>query len=167
MSTPVVRGDGSTTAGSRSVLRRRYGASPWHLVALLGCFALSAYTASRLLGEPALLRIAIWFVGAAVVWDLVLGPAFALLDRLLQRGTGRLRAAGVPVLNFVRVPAALSLLLLLVWAPLVLQRSQDVYAAKTGLSQDPYLGRWLAVTVALFAGSAALLALTAVRRARR
>lgn len=149
-----------------SAFRRRYGAAWWHLLAMLACFALSAYAVSRLIGNPSLFRIAVWFVGAALVWDFVLGPAFALADRGLTASAGRARPAGVALLNFVRVPAALSLLLLLVWAPLILRRSQDVYQAKTGLSQEPYLGRWLAVTAVLFAGSA-LCWLLAARRARR
>jgi hypothetical protein len=140
--------------------RRLYGASPWHLVALLGCFALTAYSVSRLLGElPVLLRIAIWFVGAALVWDLVLGPALALADRLL-RPLARLR---VPALNHVRVPALVSLLLLVVWLPVILQRSEGVFRVKAGLTQDPYLGRWLAITAVLFAASGLLYAVAVLR----
>lgn len=147
-------------------MRRLYGAAPWHLLALLGCFLLTAYAVSRLLEDPALLRIAVWFVGAAVVWDLVLGPAFALADRALRGATSKARPAGVRLLSYLRVPAALSTLLLLVFLPSILQRSGGVYAAKTGLSQDPYLERWLAVSSVLFAVSAALYGL-AVLRARR
>jgi len=158
--------DGAPVGDDVGVFRRRYGAAWWHLLALLACFALSAYAISRLFGNPSLFRIAVWFVGAAVVWDLVLGPAFALLDRLLRASTGRRRPGGVALLNYVRVPAALSLLLLVVWAPLVLRRSQEVFLLKAGLSQQPYLGRWLAVTAVLFAASA-LCWLLAVRRARR
>ena len=133
--------------------RRLYGASPWHLVALLGCFALTAYSVSRLLDDlPVLLKIAIWFVGAALVWDLVLGPGLALADRLL-RPLGRLR---VPALNHVRVPGLLSLLLLVVWLPVILQRSEGVFRVKAGLTQDPYLGRWVAITAVLFVASALL-----------
>ena len=147
-------------------MRRLYGAAPWHLLALLGCFLLTAYAASRLLDDPALLRIAVWFVGAAVVWDLVLGPAFGLADRGLRAATSRVRPAGVRLLPYLRFPAALSALLLLVFAPSILSRSEGVYVAKTGLSQDPYLQRWLVVTAVLFVASAALYAV-AVLRARR
>lgn len=147
-------------------MRRLYGAAPWHLLALLGCFLLTAYAASRLLDDPALLRIAVWFVGAAVVWDLMLGPAFAAADRVLHGATTRVRPAGVRLLPYLRVPAAVSTLLLLVFLPSILQRSEGVYAAKTGLSQDPYLERWLVVSATLFAFSAALYGL-AVLRARR
>ena len=129
---------------------RRYGAHLWHLLVMLGLAAVTAYTVSRLLGDPVLWRIALWFVGAAVVWDLLLGPLYAGADAGLRAVLGRVRAGGVRPLNYVRVPAVLSSLLLLVWAPLVLQRSEEVYRVKSGLVQDPYLERWLLVTAALF-----------------
>jgi hypothetical protein len=155
-----------TTSGARLGFVRRYGAQPWHLLSLLGCFALTGYAVSRLLGDlPALLRITIWFVGAAVVWDLLLGPALAAGDRLL-RPLRRVRPRGVSPLNYVRFPALLSLLLLVMFLPLIRQRSEAVFRAKSGLSQDPYLGRWLAVTAALFA-LAGLAYAVAVLRARR
>ncbi len=145
---------------------RRYGASGWHLAALLGCFALTGYTVTRLLGDTSsLLRIVVWFVGAAVVWDLVLGPALALADRGARGALQRVR--GVPALNYVRFPAGLSLLLLVVFAPQVLQRSEQRYSAKAGLTQDPYLERWAAVTAALFAASALAYGLAVLRARRR
>ncbi len=145
-----------------SAFRRLYGAAPWHLLTLLACFALTAYAVSRLLDSPALFRIALWFVGAAVVWDLLLGPAYALADRVLLP-LRRVAPRGVPLLNHVRVPALLSSLLLLIWTPLVFQRSEAIYRNKTGLTQDPYLERWVAVTVVLFAASLALWGLRVAR----
>ena len=145
----------------------RYGASGGHLAALLGCFALTGYAVTRLLDDTStLVRIAVWFVGAAIAWDLVLAPALALLDRLAGRVLRRVRPGGVAVLNHVRFPALLSLLLLVLFAPLVLQRSEQRYLAKTGLTQDPYLQRWAAVTVAVFVLSALVLAVTVVRARR-
>ena len=146
--------------------RWRYGASWQHLAVLLACFALTGYAASRLLGDPSsLLSITLWFVGAAVVWDLVLGPALALSDRGVRRLLPRV--AGVSPLNFVRFPALLSLLLLGLFAPLVLQRTEQRYRAKTDLAQDPYLERWLAVTAVLFAVSALVYGLRVLRARRR
>ena len=143
---------------------RLYGARPWHLLVLLLCFALSAYAVSRLLGDrTALVRIAIWFVGAAVVWDLVLGPLYALADRGLAP-LRRVGLRGVGLRNYVRVPALISSLLLIVWAPLIFQRSEEVYRLKAGLVQDPYLERWAAVTVALFALSTLAYVLAVARR---
>lgn len=135
-------------------MRRLYGAGPGHLVALLACFAVSGYAATRLLDDlPVLLRIGVWFVGAALAWDLVLGPLLALADRVLRTALGRGR---VPLLNFVRVPALMSGTLLLVFAPLVLRRSTETFERKSGLDGDVYLGRWLAVTAVLFVASALL-----------
>jgi hypothetical protein len=72
--------------------------------------------------------------------------------------------AGPAVINYVRVPGAFSLLLLLVWFPLILGLSARTYHRASGLVTSPYLGRWLAVTGVLFAASAASYAL-ALRRA--
>jgi hypothetical protein len=74
--------------------------------------------------------------------------------------------AAPPVVNYLRVPAALALLLLLVWFPLILGLSAGTYHRASGLSASPYLGRWLAVTGVLFTGSAACYAV-ALRRAGR
>ena len=149
--------------GPRSRFGRLYGARAWHLLALLACFAVTAYAVSRVFGDrTALVRIAIWFVGAAVVWDLVLGPLYALADRGL-RPLRRVAVRGVAVRNYVRVPALVSSLLLVVWAPLIFQRSEQIYRLKAGLLQDPYLERWAAVTAALFALSAIAYAVAVLR----
>jgi hypothetical protein len=60
-----------------------------------------------------------------VVWDLVLGPALALSDRGVRWLLPRV--ASVSPLDLVRFPALLSLLLLALFAPLVLQRSEQRY----------------------------------------
>ena len=158
MSAPVGTPDASRTSpddgapGRRGRGGRLYGASLWHLAALLGGFAVAAYAVSRLRDDPALLRMAIWFVGAALVWDLVVGPLIALADRGLRPLRSRPRP--VAMINHVRVPALTSALLLLVWAPVIFQRSEQVFRVKAGLGLDPYLGRWIAITVVLFAVSA-------------
>ncbi|MEQ8146625.1 hypothetical protein [Streptomyces sp. OP7] len=128
--------------------------SPFHLLVLLCSFALCAYAGVRLL-DGDWLMITVWFVGAALIHDLVLLPLYAAADRALITTTGR-RAAWV---NHVRVPAALSGLLLLVWFPLITGRVSERYAAVTALSADGFAARWLLVTAALFAGSAVLFAL--------
>ena len=155
--------DAGTAQGRRpgAGLRRLYGAGPLHLLAMVLALALSLYAVTRILDDPALLMIGVWFVGTALVWDLVLGPAVALVDRALLP----LRRVGA--LNHVRVPLLASGLLLLVWAPAILQRSEDVFRTKAGLSQDVFLGRWLLITAVLFAASAALYALRLFRVRRR
>ena len=150
--------------------RRLYGERPLHLLVLLACFAVSAYAASRVVEDPAALRIAAWFLGAAIVFDLVLSPLLALADRALLalRGLRRSRSPrAVSPVNFVRVPVLLSGLLLLVHAPLILQRSEQPYAAASGLDQDPYLERWLAVSAVLGAVAAVAYAVAVLRARRR
>ena len=54
---------------------RLYGASPLHLAGLLASLVVAGYAAVRLLGaRPA--AVLLWFVGAAVLHDLVLGPLY-------------------------------------------------------------------------------------------
>ncbi|MFE1166280.1 hypothetical protein [Nocardiopsis sp. NPDC058789] len=139
-----------------ALVRRAYGASPWHLLLMVGVLALVAYAGTRLLhgGDP--WGIALWFVGAALLHDLVLVPAYTLVGRALRLvGRGHL----------VLVPAVASGLLLLVYLPLILGPSHT-YVAKTGLTGEPFAARWLLVSAALFAASAAVGAVRH-RRARR
>ena len=138
---------------------RWYGASPLHLLALLACFGLAGYAAARLIPSRPLSVIA-WFLGAVIGHDLLLMPLYSLADRSVMAAI-RHREPQLPVapwINYVRVPAALSGLLLLVWFPLIL-RLRSSYHASTRLSADPYAWHWLAVTGALFLLSAIAFAL--------
>lgn len=134
--------------------RRAYGAAPWHLLLLLGCFALTGWIALGLAGEPTAVRMLLWFLGAVVAHDLLLFPVYALADRALRAGV---RHRGTPAaLNHVRVPALAAGLLLLVHLPGILGLGDGTYRAATGLEPRPLLLRWLVVSAALFAASAAL-----------
>ena len=147
-------------------LLRWYGANPLHLLALLGCFALAGYAAAQLVPSRPL-GVAVWFLGAAVAHDLLLVPLYSLADRSATAAI-RHRAPALPTIgwiNYLRVPAALSGLLLLVWFPLIL-RLHTRYHASTTLSADPYLWHWLGVTGVLFLLSAVMFALR-LRTARR
>jgi hypothetical protein len=123
-------------------------------VLLLACsFALAGYAGVRLLSGDRL-GVTLWFVGAAVLHDLVFLPLYATVDRAV---TGVLGAVGRRERTlYVRVPAALSGLLLLVWFPLISGRVADRYESATGLSADGFLARWLLITAVLFGGSAVL-----------
>lgn len=139
--------------------------SPFELLLLACSFALAAYAGVRLLADD-WFGVALWLVGAALLHDLVLLPLYAVADRVVVRGLG---AAGRREwAMYVRVPAALSCLLLLVWFPLIsgVGRVDRRYRSATGLSPDGFLGRWLLITAVLFGGSALLLALR-VRRATK
>jgi uncharacterized membrane protein len=63
-------------------------------------------------------------------------------------------ASPPPFINHLRVPAGFSLLLLLVWFPLILGLSSVAYHRASDLTTAPYLSRWLAVTGLMFAASA-------------
>jgi hypothetical protein len=142
--------------------RALYGAAPVHLVAVLVSFAVVAYALSRALhltANPD--RILLWLGGSIVAHDLVLFPLYALLGviaagMLLRKEGSRLRIAA---LNHLRFAALSSGLLLLVWYPLVAGPADRGFMRTTGLSKDVYLGRWLVLSAALFAGSAIVLAL--------
>ncbi|MER6776693.1 MULTISPECIES: hypothetical protein [unclassified Streptomyces] len=140
--------------------RRRYGASPLHLLLVLVSFALAVYAGLRLF-EGDTLGVAVWFVGAALLHDLVLLPLYSVTDRAAQalftRGSGPTPPVPRVSVNYVRVPAFVSGVLLLVWWPLVFRRVEH-YTAATALPADGFLGRWLLVTGALFAASAVVLA---------
>lgn len=137
--------------------------SPLQLPLLACSFALASYAGVRLLADD-WFQVALWFVGAALVHDLVLLPLYAMADRAV---VGSLGAVGHREWAlYVRVPAALSGLLLLVWFPLISGRVADHYLSATGLSGEGFLARWLLITAVLFGGSALLLMLR-LRRATK
>ena len=57
-------------------------------------------------------------------------------------------------------------LLLLIYAPVIFERSEPPYLDASGRTQDPYLERWLALTAVLLAVTA-LSYVACVLRARR
>lgn len=145
---------------------RWYGSGPLHLLVLIASFALTGYAMVRLFAiQP--WQVAVWFVGAAILHDIILLPLYSLADlsalSVLRHRTNR--GPTVPRINYLRVPAFLSGLLLLVWFPLILGLAVP-YAGDTGLPESVYLGRWLAITGVLFAASALAFALR-LRRVRR
>lgn len=137
--------------------------SPFQILLLAASFVLAGYAGVRLLADD-WFAVAVWFVGAALLHDLVLLPLYTVADRSVVQGLG---AAGHREwAMYVRVPAALSGLLLLVWFPLISGKVEQRYRLGTGLSPDGFLARWLLITAVLFAGSALLLALR-LRRATK
>src|SRR3712207_5468056 len=87
--------------------RRVYGASPAHLLAHLAALPLAAWALLQLAGAANAGRIFAWLAAGVIVHDLLLLPLYAALDRAGRRAAGR-------AINFVRVPALLSGLLLIV-----------------------------------------------------
>lgn len=147
-------------ADSRDRFRARYGARLWHLLILVGAFALAGWVTLRLAREATAVRMLVWFVGAVIAHDLVLFPVYASIDRGLRRAT---RNAPSP-LNHIRVPALASGLLFLVYLPGILQQGRPTFMAATGQDQQPYLWRWLAISGALFVISGLWYAARLIRR---
>lgn len=157
----------------RASLRERYGAGPLHLLSAAASFAVVGVAVAGWFDEPfvSLKYILIWFGGAIVAHDMVLWPLYSGLDRLLA---GTARAAGgshgaptrTPARVYVRVPALLSGLLLLVFGPEILEEGDATFHVASGLHQHVYLGRYLALVAILF-GFSALAYLLATARARR
>ena len=129
-------------------LAQRIGAGPAQLATLVACLALAAYAAFFLLGDPALLRMLVWFAAAAVVHDLVIFPLYAGADRLLTA------VLPGPKVNYLRVPALGAGLALLMFWPGIVRQGEVTHLAATGLDQEPYLGRWLVLCAVLFGASA-------------
>nr|WP_239150593.1 hypothetical protein [Streptomyces sp. SID13588] len=140
-----------------------------HLLLVLCSFALTLNAGVRLL-QGDTLGVAIWFVGAALLHDLVFLPLYSLTDRAAQRllhtrqDTEKHHQARKSWVNYLRLPAFVSLLLLITWYPLILRKVPGYHLA-TALPSEVFLGRWLLITGALFAASALCL-ITAIRRSR-
>lgn len=141
--------------------RRHYGAGPLHLLALVASLSFAGYVVTRILAGPEAVRILVWFAGAAVAHDLILWPLYAIADRgaALAARHHPERLPKVPWINHVRVPTVFSAVALAVSFPLVFRWSEPTYHAASGLTESPYLGRWLLLTGVAFGVSAVLYAL--------
>jgi hypothetical protein len=102
-----------------------------------------------MLDNAAAQRIAIWLVACVVLHDLVLFPLYSGADRGLRRLAGG-------AVNYLRVPAGLSVLLLVVFWGTISGAGERAYRATSGQTFDGYATRWLLISAALFAGSAAV-----------
>lgn len=145
---------------------RLYGSNPLHLLVTIACFALAGYAADKLADGGDVKGLLIWLVGAVVGHDLILFPVYAIADRSVMTVFRRRppavlteARAGPAWINYLRVPAVLSAILLLIWFPLIFRLPKQFTSDHTALPLTPYLGRWLAVTGALFLLSALTLAL--------
>jgi hypothetical protein len=140
---------------------RLYGANPLHLLVSIACFALAGYAADKLQAGGDYIGILIWLAGAVIGHDLILFPVYAIADRSVMAIFRRRPPAlpAVPWINYLRVPVVFSAILLMIWWPLIFQLPTQFTADHTDLPLSPYLGRWLAVTGALFLLSAVAYAL--------
>lgn len=135
------------------MIRRRYGASPLHLLGHLAALAIVAYALGHVFGTrfaPQPLNLALWLLAGALLHDLVLLPAYVLADILARVAAGERR---IPVANHIRVPAVMAGTLLLVYLPLILQRQPANFVNATGHPPPDEGRRWLLITAGLFAAS--------------
>jgi hypothetical protein len=115
-------------------------------LAYLTLLPLCAWALLEVLGGGGAERIAMWLVAAVVVHDLIVLPLYSGADRAAQ---AVLRGA----VNYVRIPAALSLLMLVVFWGTISGAGERAYRATSGETFDGHAERWLLATAALFAGS--------------
>jgi hypothetical protein len=148
------------------MIGRRYRGSPLHLLAHLLLFAAVAWVLVRVLPARGAPRVLLWFAAALVLHDLVLLPLYSLLDRVAAAAARRAQARAVPLVNHIRVPAALGGLLLLVYFPLIAGKSDANLRRASGIEPTGYLERWLLLVAALFALSAVAYAVRVHRRRR-
>jgi hypothetical protein len=142
-----------------SRIRARYGAGPGHLLLLVASFAIAGAAIVGWFQRPNDLEsVLIWFVAAVLLHDLMLLPLYSLLDRLT---IGRLPIRSIA---YVRVPAIVSGLLLLVLFPTILGFGARSELHASGIPEHGYLLRWLLLTGALFVLSGSAYALAAARR---
>jgi hypothetical protein len=105
--------------------------------------------------------IAVWFAAAVIGHDLLLFPLYALADRVMSTRLSRPRSHRHPKVaarNHIRVPALAAGLTLLIFLPGIIEQGAPTYHAATGQTQQPFLGRWLLLTAAMFATSAVIYA---------
>jgi hypothetical protein len=146
--------------------RAIYGSHPLHLLTMLSGFALLGYVLATF--KPATLwnpgtwwqSIVVWLAAAVIAHDLLLFPLYTLADRALSAWLGRPARPGrashpkVGARNHIRVPALGAGLTLLIFLPGIIEQGAATYHAATGQTQQPFLGRWLLLTAAMFAASA-------------
>lgn len=152
--------------------RRAYGTHPLHLLVLLTALALAGYTV-WVLGFDALWNhrvwwqaIAVWFAAAIIAHDLILFPAYALLDRVLTAASTR-AGPRVSPLNYIRVPLLGIGLSFLLFFPGIIGQGATTYHAATGGNQQTFLLRWLLLSATMLAISALAYAIRSLRTRRR
>jgi hypothetical protein len=111
---------------------------------------LAAWALITVLDFRAASNVVLWLVAAVIVHDFLVLPLYSAADRgaraVLPRGA----------INYVRIPAGLSLLLLVVFWGTIRGKGEGTYTRVSGLAWDGYGTRWLLVTAALAALSAAV-----------
>jgi hypothetical protein len=163
---------GHMTTG-QSALRARYGAGPLHLLALLAGFAIAAAGVIGWFQRPSDVEsVLVWFAAAIVIHDVLLLPLYTLLDRIALALHGRLarprvRGNRLNAASYVRIPAILSGLLLIVFFPVISGLGARRELAASGIPERGYLTRWLLAVGVMFALSGGAYVIAAARARTR
>jgi hypothetical protein len=151
--------------------RRRYGASPLHLAGHLAVFAIAAFAIDRIASGAGLAKLIALYIAFVIAHDLIFLPAYSSLDRAARSALMQLPTRGsarVPAINHIRVPALISGLLLIIYAPLISGKADADYFRTSGHHVSGYLRNWVLISVALFLGSGLIYSLRVLRaRGRR
>jgi hypothetical protein len=141
---------------TRSRFRALYGASVGNLLVLVLSFAIAGLAVVGWFQRPRDVTTVIeWFVAAVVLHDLVAVPVYTLLDRIVSgslRHAGRRRTilGAVNATPYLRVPAILSGLLLVVFFPVILGLGSQAELTASGIAEQGYLAKWLIASGVLF-----------------
>ncbi len=141
--------------------KRRETLGPLGVAAHLAVIAIAAFAVSRTLEVASTgdLNFLIWLIAGAILHDIVLLPLYTLADLLSRLAMSDHPLRRIHPANHVRFPAAISLVILLVYSPTILDRNPGTFQRLSGRPQatDP-LEAWLWITLALFLVSGAALA---------
>jgi len=156
---------------ARERLRALYGAGPLNLLVLVASFAIAGAAVAGWLQRPRDVPTVLeWFAAAIVLHDLVALPLYSLLDRIAFGGIGAglRRARGtapapVSPTAYLRIPAMLSGLLLLVFFPVLFGLGSGSELSASGIAESGYLARWLLATGLMFAASGLAYAIAIAR----
>jgi hypothetical protein len=142
-------------------MSKRRSLSAIAVVGHLAVIAVAAFAISRTLEVASTdgLNFVIWLVAGAVLHDIVLLPLYSLVDMVSRLAMSDHPLRRIHAANHVRFPAAISLVVLLVYSPTILDRNPGTFERLSGRPQatDP-LEAWLWITLGLFVVSGAVLA---------
>jgi len=153
-------------------VRALYGAGPLHLLALLASFAIAAAAVVGWFQRPReVVNVLEWFVAAILIHDLVLLPLYSLLDwiafgRQWERADGPRQTTILARVNptpYLRIPAILSGLLLVVFFPVIFGLGTQTELSASGIPETGYLARWLLATGVMYGVSGIAYATAAAR----
>lgn len=150
-----------------AAFRTRYGASPLHLLGHLAAFAIAYHALSVVLLSrySHWINWVAWFVGGALLHDLVFLPIYVLLDTIARVGVADHPLRRVNAINHVRVPAMVAGVMFLVYFPLILGDGRENYVNDVGHGPPDFLARWMLICALLF-GASALAYAVRLRRGR-